>query len=141
MGAIVTKVEQMELPRASTVCALALVSYFFITCGVAYDIIQEPPAVGAEKDPVTGRLKAVMFMPYRINGQYTMEGMAGGLMYSMGGLGLIVLDMAHRRDMEAKYRKVLMAMGGAMVLVGYFAVMAFLRIKMPSYLARVHEGW
>lgn len=30
------------------------VSYFFVTSGIAYDIIQEPPAFGAEQDPKTG---------------------------------------------------------------------------------------
>ena len=104
-----------------------------------------------------------MFVPYRINGQYILEGMAGGMMYSMGGaaewdrgarrvyghgrcaksptpwvlvtaeggspeparppaltrrrpsrvpsgMGLILLDMAHKRDVQAKYRKLLMGM-------------------------------
>jgi hypothetical protein len=32
-----------------------LISYFFITAGIAYDIIHEPPAVGAHPDPVTGK--------------------------------------------------------------------------------------
>lgn len=36
------------------VCTLVLISYFFVTAGVAYDIINEPPAVGATTDPVTG---------------------------------------------------------------------------------------
>jgi hypothetical protein len=31
-----------------------LVSYFFVTAGIAYDIINEPPAIGARQDPVTG---------------------------------------------------------------------------------------
>jgi hypothetical protein len=88
-----------------------------VTVGIAYDIIQEPPAFGAEQDPKTGAcagrwracrvrvLKAaaapltlipthpppaggyrpVTFMPYRINGQYIMEGISGGMMYSLGG--------------------------------------------------------
>ncbi|KAI8467959.1 MAG: Oligosaccharyl transferase complex, subunit OST3/OST6 [Monoraphidium minutum] len=133
MGQIATKVEQMELPKASTVCMFTLISYFFVTCGIAYDIIMEPPAFGAEPDPKTGQYKPVTFMPYRINGQYIMEGISGGMMYSIGGLGLIMLDVAHRRNLETKYRKILMGVGGAMCVGAYIAVMGFLRIKMPGY--------
>jgi hypothetical protein len=35
---------------------LPQISYLFVTCGIAYDIIQEPPAFGAEQDPKTGGL-------------------------------------------------------------------------------------
>lgn len=90
---------------------LTLASYLVVTCGVAYDIINEPPAFGAERDPATGQLKPVAFMPYRVNGQYIMEGITGGMMYTLGGLGLILLDVAHRRRaMETKYRKLLLGM-------------------------------
>lgn len=34
--------------------ALVMVSYFIVTAGVAYDIINEPPAVGGTQDPITG---------------------------------------------------------------------------------------
>lgn len=48
------QVEEFELPSPRTVCFFVLVSYFFVTAGVAYDIINEPPAIGARQDPVTG---------------------------------------------------------------------------------------
>jgi hypothetical protein len=41
-------------PSPMFICALVLVSYFFVTAGIAYDIINEPPAVGGQTDPVTG---------------------------------------------------------------------------------------
>ena len=31
-------------------------------------------------------------MPYRVNGQYIMEGLASSFMFTLGGLGFIVLD-------------------------------------------------
>jgi hypothetical protein len=93
------------------------VSYFFVTAGIAYDIINEPPAFGAEQDPVTGQYRPVAFMPYRINGQYIMEGITGGMMYSLGGLGLILLDVAHRRGIEAKYRRLLLGWCGGFLVV------------------------
>jgi hypothetical protein len=48
------QVEEFELPKASTVCSLVILSYFLVTAGIAYDIINEPPAIGGEQDPVTG---------------------------------------------------------------------------------------
>jgi len=48
------QVEEFELPSPRTVCMLVLLSYFFVTAGIAYDIINEPPAIGARQDPVTG---------------------------------------------------------------------------------------
>jgi hypothetical protein len=48
------QVEDFELPSPSTVCMFVLVSYFFVTAGIAYDIINEPPAIGARQDPETG---------------------------------------------------------------------------------------
>lgn len=36
------------------VFTFVLISYFLVTAGIAYDMIQEPPAVGAAPDPVTG---------------------------------------------------------------------------------------
>jgi hypothetical protein len=47
-------VEEFELPKASTVCSLVILSYFLVTAGIAYDIINEPPAIGGEMDEVTG---------------------------------------------------------------------------------------
>lgn len=49
-----TQVEEFELPSPKTVCFFVLLSYFFVTAGIAYDIINEPPAIGARQDPVTG---------------------------------------------------------------------------------------
>lgn len=65
----VLQVEEFELPSPRTVCMLVLLSYFFVTAGIAYDIINEPPAIGARQDPVTG------------------EGLQGLAAASLGGLG------------------------------------------------------
>lgn len=52
------QVEEVELPKASTVCWLVILSYFLVTAGIAYDIINEPPAIGATQDEATGALLA-----------------------------------------------------------------------------------
>lgn len=52
---VLLQVEDVELPKASTVCWLVLISNFLVTAGIAYDIINEPPAIGATQDEVTGK--------------------------------------------------------------------------------------
>lgn len=37
--------------------------------------------------PDAGRMKPQAFMPYRLNGQYIMEGLCGGMFYTLGGAG------------------------------------------------------
>lgn len=79
------QLQDLQLPSAMTVFYFVIFSYFLVTAGIAFDIINEVPAVGAHQDPVTGALKPVTFMPYRINGQYIIEGLAGGFLYCLGG--------------------------------------------------------
>lgn len=119
-----------------TAFALVLGSYFLVTSGVAYDIINEPPAVGVQPDPVTGRIRPVAFMPYRLNGQYIIEGLTGGMMYTLGGLGLVLLDRVHAPPGASSggRRLALLCLGGGMLAVSYLATLSFLRIKMPGYL-------
>eukprot|EP00882_Tetradesmus_deserticola_P003399 GHRQ01003595.1.p2 GENE.GHRQ01003595.1~~GHRQ01003595.1.p2 ORF type:complete len:141 (+),score=44.25 GHRQ01003595.1:231-653(+) len=131
---LVTKVEEFELPKASTVCALVILSYFLVTAGIAYDIINEPPAIGAVQDEATGKVKPVTFMPYRMNGQYIIEGISGAMMYTIGGLSLIALDRCQNKRTDFKLRLILASLGAGGLAMAYSAVMAFLRIKMPGYL-------
>lgn len=135
IAAIVRKVEEFELPSPRTVCMLVLLSYFFVTAGIAYDIINEPPAIGARQDPVTGKVKPEAFMAYRMNGQYILEGISGAMMYSLGGLSLIALDQSRNKRIEPTYRNILMVMGCTGLVMAYSAVMVFLRIKMPNYMS------
>lgn len=131
---IVTKVEEFELPKASTVCSLVILSYFLVTAGIAYDIINEPPAIGGEMDEVTGKVKPVTFMPHRMNGQYIIEGISGAMMYTIGGLSLVALDKCQDKKTDFKLRIILAGMGSFGLLMAYFAVMTFLGIKMPGYM-------
>lgn len=71
------QVEQVELPSRKVVCTVVLISYFLVTAGVAYDIINEPPALGAESDPVTGQTPATR--------------QPGMLMFETAGLTLVVV--------------------------------------------------
>lgn len=117
-----------------TVFALVLFSYFIVTSGVAYDIINEPPAVGAQPDPVTGKVKPVTFLPYRINAQYIIEGLSGGFMYTLGAVGLVLLDVAHGKQRPANTRLMALAVGSTCLTLAWMSIFSFLRIKMPGYL-------
>ena len=57
-------------------------------------MIVEPPSVGSTTDE-HGHQRPVAFMPYRVNGQYIMEGLASSFMFSLGGAGMIILDQTH----------------------------------------------
>merc|ERR1712142_1145543 len=64
-----------------------------------YDVIVEPPSVGSTTDE-HGHTRPVAFMPYRVNGQYIMEGLASSFMFSLGGAGMIILDQTHNPQTE-----------------------------------------
>ncbi|CAG0913252.1 unnamed protein product [Notodromas monacha] len=136
----VLKVPNLKLKRPSwfhkpstmTVFALILCSYFLVTGGLIYDVIVEPPSVGSTTDE-HGHSKPVAIMPYRINGQYIMEGLASSFMYILGGLGFIIFDRT-LDSLTAKRRIMLTSLGFIMVLLSFFACWIFMRIKLPGYL-------
>ncbi|KAL1457454.1 hypothetical protein WDU94_007686 [Cyamophila willieti] len=80
-----------QQPSAMVTFSLVLFSYFLVTGGIIYDVIIEPPSVGSTTDE-HGHSRPVAFMPYRVNGQYIMEGLASSFLFSIGGLGFIILD-------------------------------------------------
>ena len=54
-----------------------------------------------------GNSRPVAFMQYRINGQYIMEGLASSFMFTLGGIGMIVLDQTHKAGMP-KFNRVML---------------------------------
>jgi hypothetical protein len=122
----------LRKPSTMTVFAFILLSYFLVTGGVIYDVIVEPPSVGSTTDE-HGHSKPVAIMPYRINGQYIMEGLASSFMFIMGALGFIILDQT-QQSLTAKRRIMLTSFGFIMVLISFFACWIFMRIKLPGYL-------
>ncbi|KAL3079864.1 hypothetical protein niasHS_014146 [Heterodera schachtii] len=61
-----------------------LLTYFLVSGGIVYDIINEPPSIGSTVDE-RGNSRPVAIMPYRVNGQYIMEGLVASLMFCLGG--------------------------------------------------------
>merc|ERR1711973_367695 len=120
-------------PSAMTVFALVLLSYFLVTGGIIYDVIVEPPSVGSTTDE-HGHSKPVAFMPYRVNGQYIMEGLASSFLFSMGGLGFIILDKSNAQNMPKLNRFLLLFLGFVCILVSFFTCRVFMRMKLPGYL-------
>jgi hypothetical protein len=123
----------LQRPSSMSVFAFLLVTYFMVTGGVIYDVIVEPPSVGSTTDAM-GRSKPVAFMQWRINGQYIMEGLASSFMFTLGSLGFIVLDQTNTKLMPKLNRIIMIAIGSSCVLISYFTLRVFMRIKMPSYL-------
>ena len=81
----------IAMPSPWTIFTFVLLSYFMVTGGIIYDVIVEPPSVGSTTDE-HGHTKPVAFMPYRVNGQYIMEGLASSFMFRWENL-VILLEM------------------------------------------------
>lgn len=123
----------VKAPSAMVVFAFVLLSYFLVTGGIIYDVIVEPPSVGSTTDEF-GHSKPVAFMPYRVNGQYIMEGLASSFLFSMGGLGFIILDKSNAVGMSKLNRFLLLFLGFVCVLVSFFTCRVFMRMKLPGYM-------
>lgn len=122
-----------QQPSAMMVFSFVLISYFLVTGGIIYDIIVEPPSVGSTTDE-HGHSRPVAFMPYRVNGQYIMEGLASSFLFSMGGLGFIILDHIHSPLTPKLNRTLITAVGFICVFISFFTTWIFMRMKLPGYL-------
>lgn len=129
------KLPRVQLPSAMGLFAIIFASYFFVTSGVIYDAINEPPAMGVEVDPVTGAQRPSAILRNRINGQYIVEGLSGGFLYCLGGLGIILLDVAADKKRSPRVRQYMIYAALAMLLIAYNMVVVFLRMKLPGYLS------
>ncbi|XP_077995722.1 oligosaccharyltransferase complex subunit ostc-B-like [Glandiceps talaboti] len=123
----------IKAPSAMVVYSLILVSYFLVTGGLIYDVIVEPPSVGSTTDE-HGHQKPVAFMPYRVNGQYIMEGLASSFLFTAGGLGFVILDKSNAQNMPKLNRFLLLFMGFVCIILSFFMCRVFMRMKLPGYL-------
>ncbi|KAF4792272.1 Oligosaccharyltransferase complex subunit OSTC [Turdus rufiventris] len=124
----------VHMPSAMTVYALVVVSYFLITGGIIYDVIVEPPSVGSMTDE-HGHQRPVAFLAYRVNGQYIMEGLASSFLFTMGGLGFIILDRSNAPNIPKLNRFLLLFIGFVSVLLSFFMARVFMRMKLPKPLS------
>ncbi|KAF3452714.1 hypothetical protein FNV43_RR03147 [Rhamnella rubrinervis] len=129
------KLPTFTLPSPMTVYALVLLTYFMVVSGIVYDVIVEPPGIGSTQDRATGAVRPVVFMSGRVNGQYIIEGLSSGFMFVLGGVGIVLMDLALDRN-RAKSLKVSYASAGiSSVVIAYVMSMLFIRIKIPAYLS------
>lgn len=98
--------------------------------GIIYDVIVEPPSIGTTVDE-HGHSRPVAFMPYRVNGQYIMEGIASSFLFTVGALGFIVLDKTHDPLMPKLNRVLLITIGFICIIVSFFTTWIFMRMKLP----------
>ena len=124
----------LALPSPMTVFSLILLTYFAVVSGLVYDVIVEPPGIGSAQDPGTGAVRPVVFLPGRVNGQYIIEGLSSGFMFLLGGVGIILLDLAVDRTRPRSLRVSFGSAGAVAVVIAYAMAMLFLRIKIPGYL-------
>ncbi|KAJ9162753.1 hypothetical protein P3X46_022503 [Hevea brasiliensis] len=128
------KLPSFTLPSPMTVFALVVLTYFMVVSGIVYDVIVEPPGIGSTQDPATGSIRPVVFLPGRVNGQYIIEGLSSGFMFVLGGIGIVLMDLALDKN-RAKSVKVSYASAGiSSLIIAYVMSMLFIRIKIPAYL-------
>ncbi|XP_068621458.1 oligosaccharyltransferase complex subunit ostc-A [Battus philenor] len=129
----IKKPSWLQPPSAMTTFSFVLLSYFLVTGGIIYDVIVEPPSVGSTTDE-HGHSRPVAFMPNRVNGQYIMEGLASSFLFSLGGLGFIILDRTHNPSTPKLNRILLISVAFLCILVSFFTTWIFMRMKLPGYL-------
>jgi uncharacterized membrane protein len=121
------------MPSAMVVFAAVLMSYILVTGCIIYDVIVEPPSIGSTTDE-HGHSRPVAFMQYRVNGQYIMEGLASSFLFTMGGLGFVILDQTNKPTTPRLNRILLLSIAFVCVLVSFLMCRVFMRMKLPGYL-------
>ncbi|VVB11100.1 unnamed protein product [Arabis nemorensis] len=128
------KLPSFTLPSPMTVFALILLTYFLVVSGFVYDVIVEPPGIGSTQDPITGSIRPVVFMSGRVNGQYIIEGLSSGFMFVLGGIGIIMMDLALDKNRAKSVKASYATAGISSIVIAYVMSMLFIRIKIPGYL-------
>ena len=59
-------------------------------------------------------------MQWRINGQYIMEGLASSFLFTLGGVGFIILDRTNAQVMPKINRVIMILIGSLSVLISFF---------------------
>mmetsp|Transcript_10192 Transcript_10192/g.31345 ORF Transcript_10192/g.31345 Transcript_10192/m.31345 type:complete len:149 (+) Transcript_10192:55-501(+) len=119
----------VQRPEPMTVFLLVLLSFFFISSGIIYDMINEPPSLGGGPD---GR--SMQFLAPRINGQYILEGLVAGFMFCVGGLGIILLDYTRRqKHLAENYRYLHLGTAAVAIVLPLWMCSLFIKMKVPGY--------
>eukprot|EP00033_Pygsuia_biforma_P000250 GCRY01000310.1.p1 GENE.GCRY01000310.1~~GCRY01000310.1.p1 ORF type:complete len:154 (+),score=21.22 GCRY01000310.1:86-547(+) len=127
------KFPRIPKPSSQFIFYCIVATYFLVLSGIIYDIIVEPPSIGSVRDEVTGAVKPIVFLQYRINGQFIVEGLSAGMLFCFGGLGIILLDKSTKPQLDSLNRYLLLAGGILCWVISYNLAILFLRMKLPGY--------
>lgn len=76
----------------------------------------------------------VAFMPYRVNGQYIMEGLASAFLFTFGSIGFMIMDHIDFAPGKRLNRILLTSIGFTFIVLSFFTTWIFMRMKLPGYL-------
>jgi hypothetical protein len=126
------RIPTISQPSPMLMFVLVFLSYFLVISGLIYDVIVEPPSIGSVQDEATGAVRPVVFLQYRVNGQYIIEGLSAGLLFCVGALGFILLDRANQKHTAERNRFLLILAGLIFTVIAYNLSIVFLRMKVPG---------
>ncbi|KJE97865.1 hypothetical protein CAOG_07944 [Capsaspora owczarzaki ATCC 30864] len=128
------RLPSVERPGAMTVFAVIFLSYWLVTAGIIYDIITETPSFGQTLDE-RGNVRPQPFLPYRINGQFIIEGITAAFMFALGAIGFIMFDRVNNKPMQKLERSIFLGVGSLCVFLSFVLCRVFIRMKLPGYLS------
>ena len=70
-------------------------------------------------------------MQYRVNGQYIMEGLASSFLFTLGGVGFIILDRSNTVGLSKLNRTMLFSFAFFCIIAAFMAVRIFMTMKLP----------
>jgi len=62
-----------------------------------------------------------------------MEGLAASFMFTLGGIGIMVLDQCNSPNLSKLNRSLLTGIGFCCTLIPFFVCRVFMRMKLPGY--------
>ncbi|GFP82593.1 putative oligosaccharyltransferase complex subunit cg9662, partial [Phtheirospermum japonicum] len=131
---LLLKLPSFTLPSPMIVYSIILLTYFMVVSGIIYDVIVEPPGIGSTHDYFIGAVKPIIFLPGQVHGQYIIEGLSSGFMFVLGGVGIVLLDLALDKNWAKSVKVSYASTGVAFVVILYVMSMLFIHIKIPGYL-------
>lgn len=71
-------------------------------------------------------------MEYSLSGQYMIEGFAAGFLFSLGGIGFIIMNLAVNQKYSKFNQYIILGAGILCVVIAYNVLLMFLRMKIPG---------
>ncbi|GFQ00105.1 oligosaccharyltransferase complex subunit ostc, partial [Phtheirospermum japonicum] len=128
------KLPSFTLPSSMIVYSIIHLTYFMVVSRIIYDVIVGPPGIGSTLNCFTWAVKPIVFLPGRVHGQYIIEELSSGFMFVLGGVGIVLLDLALDKNWPLSVKVSYASAGVAFVVTSYAMSMLFILIKIPGYL-------